>query len=489
MAETQTGYTIRSQNRFLPIIQAFNDNLYKNMQVQGELNDKILAFNKQREGEQFIGSYGEKLREAKTPEELNKILGEATQYAGQRGLTPHLSVIGALAQSQGNMIKAEQDKNKADLFVSTANNMEATAPWNGNPNVKIQDIVTDIKNKYSDPTMQADALEQVFKTLNRVETGISFNPKTGNYSIAQGIKSITGEEVSTGTPTKVGFDAGGRPFYDANEDKKLTEGEKYLGVTDTEKITQMQLQEEARKESERNRNAQYGAMTRKTIYNPDTNTYMEVLENNYSGKYYAINDKGDRGEQISGRGFVSGVDYRALTKTSASGVNTFRKEKNDVRNSINAQLQTLGYLDKGKFWGNYAKETISGSKYIDETTLNKLMGILSQKSANRPNDLNKYEKEIVNKGILNKWETEYWDKRKKYESSFDQFSQSYGEKPTLDDNEPIEPYMQNREIQKPNEPFIQKDEQSGIYKVYDKNGNLISSTFSKEKADSLYKGL
>lgn len=491
MAETQNVFVTRTQNRFLPIIQAFTDNLYKHMQMQGELNDKMIAFNKQREGEQFIGSYGEKLREAKTPEELNKVLGEATQYAGQRGLTPHLSVIGALAHSQGNMIKAEQDKTKADLFVNTASNIEATAPWNGNPNVKLQDIVTDIKNKYSDPTLQADALEQVFKTLNKVETGVQFDTK-GNISIVSGTKDITGKQVATGEPISVG-DNKGQYFLDINKNNVQDAGEGSVNPTDAEQISKIKMSIEEQRQQNARSNAQYGAMTRKTIFNPDTNTYMEVLENNYTGKYYSIDEQGNRGEQVSGKGFVSGVDYRALTKTSASGVNTFRKEKNDARNSINAELSNLSlregdakFLDKNGYFKEYVQESKSGTKYIDEVTLNKLMGTIKEKSKNRPNDLNEYEKKIISSGVYDRWEKDYWDKRKKYETAYDQFSQSYGERPTLEGDEPIEPYMQNREVQEPDKPYIIKNEGDLFWRYWDPNEKKEKKTFSKEKADSLY---
>ena len=132
------------QNSFIPAIQQFSNFLGQYMQQQGQLAEKTYDLNKKREGEQFISIYGQKLREAKTPEEVNRIIGEATQYAGERGLTPHLSVVGALAQSQGNIIKLGQDKQRADLFVNTLKSTygDATAPFEGNKQAKVSDIVS-----------------------------------------------------------------------------------------------------------------------------------------------------------------------------------------------------------------------------------------------------------------------------------------------------------------------------------------------------------
>lgn len=117
MAETQNVFVTKTQNRFLPIIQAFTDNLYKNMQMQGELNEKQLAFNKQVQNEQFIKDYGKKITQAKSLEELTGTLSAAVTDAGSRGLTNALPIIQSIAQVHQQSIGLEEANKQANEYV------------------------------------------------------------------------------------------------------------------------------------------------------------------------------------------------------------------------------------------------------------------------------------------------------------------------------------------------------------------------------------
>ena len=154
----------RNRNRFLPFIQDFTNYMHKYMDAQSNLAEKMYAFDKKQQGEKFISDYGTRLRGAGTPEEISTIMGEATQFAGSRGLSSHLPIIGSLAQTQGNLVKLEQDKKQAAIFsdVYTSSYGDETVTYNGQE-TKVSSAIQDINNKTTDPATRLALINQVVK--------------------------------------------------------------------------------------------------------------------------------------------------------------------------------------------------------------------------------------------------------------------------------------------------------------------------------------
>ena len=113
MAEVQT----RRRNGFLPIIQDFTDRLYKHTEMQAQLNDKVMAFNRQKESENFISQYGKKITEAKSLEQLTSALSSTITEAGQRGLSSTLPIIQSIAQVHQQSIGLDEANRQANEYV------------------------------------------------------------------------------------------------------------------------------------------------------------------------------------------------------------------------------------------------------------------------------------------------------------------------------------------------------------------------------------
>jgi len=450
------------QNSFIPAIQQFSNFLGQYMQQQGQLAEKTYDLNKKREGEQFISIYGQKLREAKTPEEVNRIIGEATQYAGERGLTPHLSVVGALAQSQGNIIKLGQDKQRADLFVNTLKSTygDATAPFEGNKQAKVSDIVTAIQTKYAnDPTMQAEALDQVAKSINKIESGIIQNKK-GGFDIINSTKSTTGETIASGSPIAVGFDEQGRPFEDANANNKIDAGEAYVNARDAEKLNQIQQQDKRWR-------SQFGQMTRRNYLNPETKQWESVLENNYSGNLYKVKG-GKQGDLITDEGWVSEQAYKAGGTLSAAKVKLVAGNARVIRNNL---FNKLGNTDVG-FFKTY-KQFNSSTGYIDE------IGVVEKLNEIQLEGGSEYQK-LKDKGIYDLLD-KYLESSVEHEQIYNNYKKVFGQDPTNEDGTPIEAPAKDTSL---------PSQQGRAWVVPDKSAkNGFKSFLTKDAADNYYRKL
>ena len=114
---TQNVFVTKTENRFLPIIQAFTDNLYKNMQAQQQLADRTMAFNMKVKSDDFISQYGNKLTNSKSLEELSSNLGKAITDAGSQGLQSVIPILSSVAQVHQQKIGIEDANKQADEFI------------------------------------------------------------------------------------------------------------------------------------------------------------------------------------------------------------------------------------------------------------------------------------------------------------------------------------------------------------------------------------
>lgn len=195
MAETQNVFVTRTQNRFLPIIQAFNDNLYKHMQMQGELNDKAIAFNKQVENEQFISQYGKKITQAKSLEELTSTLSSAVTDAGGRGLTNALPIIQSIAQVHQQSIGLDEANRQANEYVGLLQKTygDSMVLQDGKP-VAFKDAVTSLGD-IKDPISRRMNAEFLAKNVLKEYKDVI--PEGKGYKYTSGYIGIDGKTYDT----------------------------------------------------------------------------------------------------------------------------------------------------------------------------------------------------------------------------------------------------------------------------------------------------
>lgn len=225
MAETQGGYTIRSQNRFLPIIQAFTDNLYKHMQAQGELNDKLLAFNEKIGAEKFIGEYGKKIGTAKNISSLSKILSEGITTALGKGYNSVVPMMQSLAQVQQSFIgeeKINQQAKDAEAFYISQYGEQKFA-WNGKETLG-KDVIAQMKTQFTDPVTFYNAMTKLPEfAIKQIEGVTMANGKAiVNSAGMDAFGNVYSNDTSPIFANKTGV------YRDTNKSGELDEGDKPL---------------------------------------------------------------------------------------------------------------------------------------------------------------------------------------------------------------------------------------------------------------------
>jgi len=221
---TRNVFVTKTQNRFLPIIQAFTDNMYRHIEAQGNLADKMYAFEKKKQGEQFAGEYGKRISQAKNIKELSTSMTEAFTEATSRGFTNVIPQLQTIAQTQQALIgeqRLEQQAIDYEKFLSGQFGEQSFA-WDGEEMTGNQ-IIEQLKG-ITDPVIRYNMLsklpELALEKIQGVVTG-----KNGYY-VSSGKKDAFGN-IYGGSMDKIVSDRTGA-YIDTDKSGNVTEEDEPL---------------------------------------------------------------------------------------------------------------------------------------------------------------------------------------------------------------------------------------------------------------------
>ncbi|WP_448506055.1 hypothetical protein [Immundisolibacter sp.] len=246
---TQNPYLIKTENRFLPIIQAFTDNLYKNMQMRQELADKTMAFNMKKQGEALSLQYINRLKEAKTAEDI--VSGFTDAYVGlvQKGLSQYAPYVSQYADLKSKELGILEEK---DLY---SKKFEALTKALGNNEFKFgegirkgEEISNIIKSQTANPKLQYELFkESVESGLLKTSTSLQYSPDLKNLYATDELIDKTGKVVVKPGEQPVKkqiIESKGQYYYDVGtEANKLDAKDVLLSGDALEKISALKYQD------------------------------------------------------------------------------------------------------------------------------------------------------------------------------------------------------------------------------------------------------
>lgn len=235
--ETKNVFLTQTKNAFLPYIAAFSDYMNQYMQQQGNLAEKMYAFNKKKQGEEFVGIYGSKIREAKDLSGLSKAMGEAITTGYSKGLEATLPTLKAIGDVQSSLIGEETLKKQAteyeDFILGQYGKQKFS--WEGKA-VTGEEIVGILRNKFTDPVARYTVLKNDLPQLSIIEQQGVVMKGNDAFLTTGGVDkfgNVFGNESYKILPTNKGV------FYDTDKSGGYTSEDKSLPPSMAEKYSSL----------------------------------------------------------------------------------------------------------------------------------------------------------------------------------------------------------------------------------------------------------
>ena len=292
---TQSPFLVPSRNkgRFLPLIDNFSNFLQQHMQAQGNLAEKMYAFNKKKEGEAFVKTFGEKLSQSTSIEDVIKNLNEAVIYGSSKGLSQYLPEVEAIGKNTEMGLRvSESSKLATEMYNTSVANFQNAPIMHEGKNTTYGVVAKGINESDLQPESKIALLEQLQKRIGKSDTQLLIpTEKGGKFQIAEGsIDPDTGQAIGDSRQGEVKFDKEKNQYYaDYNQSGTFDADESML----PKDVANMKSEERRRKEFNIQIARGKEPKRRQATYQGENPDYkgktISVLEKS-NGKFYDMDD-------------------------------------------------------------------------------------------------------------------------------------------------------------------------------------------------------
>jgi len=346
---TQSPFLVPSRNkgRFLPLIDNFSNFLQQHMQAQGNLAEKMYAFNKKKEGEAFVKTFGEKLSQSTSIEDVIKNLNEAVIYGSSKGLSQYLPEVEAIGKNTEMGLRvSESSKLATEMYNTSVANFQNAPIMHEGKNTTYGVVAKGINESDLQPESKIALLEQLQKRIGKSDTQLLIpTEKGGKFQIAEGsIDPDTGQAIGDSRQGEVKFDKEKNQYYaDYNQSGTFDADESML----PKDVANMKSEERRRKEFNIQIAQGKEPKRRQATYQGENPDYkgktISVLEKS-NGKFYDMDDNllPDQANWIdrTSSNFFSN-QYRNLTTERTSLVTTLDSSLTTIAGDLDNKTQTL----------------------------------------------------------------------------------------------------------------------------------------------------
>lgn len=338
-----------TRNPFVPAIVRFSEYLQSHMQQQGQLTERMYAFNREEKIKNLSAFYSESLNKARDPGEVAQTYAEGIAESFRQGVPEVAQLIGQSANVKISVLDYQQ---KREFAQNTLNILGAQLKGikfqYGDDQIEFDKIIGQLP---ADPLQALNIAENIIKTGKlQKKTSVGISPSRG----------IVG---GTFTEDQWGNQSNYQPFINAGG--TVYEDRGIIGKVDkADTLASPEVQAQFSKlrtnliESQRPREQR---LSRIQAVNNKTGEVKDVLLDQ-SGRIFNI-EKGEKGSLITSEDWVEHGRHTYEKTISAASVNLSGSKFRNERQLLNQALAPI--YEKGKYV-NSKGETVDISKYIEE---------------------------------------------------------------------------------------------------------------------------